>query len=75
MELWHATIFKFNSITRSDKTEVNHPQREEKHTSLFSTNTNAWQEARISTVLAGTLLISDSKSVVSANPTTPENSY
>lgn len=49
--------------------------REKSHTSLFSTNTNAWQEARISTVRTGTLLMSDSKSVVSANPTTPENSY
>lgn len=43
-------------------------------TSLFSTKTSAWQDARISRVRVGTLVISVSKSELSVNPPTPENS-
>lgn len=45
------------------------------HTNLLSTNTKAWQEARISIVRTGTLLISVTNSMLSVNPTTPENSW
>lgn len=44
-------------------------------TSLLSTKTKAWQDARISTLRAGTLVISPSKSTLSVNPPTPENSW